>query len=95
MNQEADIPEGLPLDIWNRLVESRDRKIASEMDIKACQKRLNQAQYLVSSLVEENEVIRQKIEEATKEQEKMREYKFQDAYNIENLFTLKQGQVII
>jgi hypothetical protein len=90
---ETDLPEGIPMDVWTKLVESRDRKIASERDVKTFLKKLNDSQALVSLVTEESDATRLDTEKALKDYEKFQEYKFQNAFNVENLFVVKQGQV--
>ena len=93
LSSESELPEGLSTDIWNKLVEARDRKITSERDARAALKRLNSCQALVSIMTEESDTVRIETEKTTKEYEQFLEYKFQNAHNVESLFTFKQGQV--
>ena len=93
LTPETDLPEGIPMDVWNKLVEFRDRKIASEHDVKIFIKKFNVAQTLVETVSEESDQTRVDSEKTLKDYEKFQEYKFQNAFNVENLFVVKQGQV--
>ncbi|KAJ3099331.1 Cilia- and flagella-associated protein 43 [Phlyctochytrium planicorne] len=93
LDMSHDCPEGLPNDLWNRLVEARERKIGSEAEVKFYQKQLHGAQQLYQSVLDENEKIRKDIEKTNGEMAAFLEYKFQSTYNSETLFELKQGQV--
>ena len=93
LNPETDMPEGLPKEVWDKLVEFRDRKILLEQDVKVTSKKFNEMQNLVSQVVHESERIKVEMDILNKEYEDFLEYKFMSIYNLEGLFVLKQGQI--
>ncbi|KAJ3212328.1 Cilia- and flagella-associated protein 43 [Dinochytrium kinnereticum] len=93
LDSSKDWPEGLPGDVWNRLLEFRDKKILSENDVKNSQRKLQEVQQVYQSILDENERIRKETERVNGEMAAFLEYKFQSTYNLETLYELKQGQV--
>ena len=93
LSKEVDCPEGLGEDSWSKLVEYRDRKINTESDVKATQKKFNEMQTLVQSVLDESERIKNETDRVSNDLAEFLEYKFLSTYNVESLFQLKQGQV--
>ena len=93
LNPKSDMPDGIGIDVWNKLVDLRDKKIASESDVSASSRRFLEMQWLVQNILEESDKIRVEIDRITQSLEEFAEYKFESAYNVESLFELKQGQV--
>ncbi|KAJ3087892.1 Cilia- and flagella-associated protein 43 [Quaeritorhiza haematococci] len=93
LNMDTDLPEGLGLDIWAKVVELRDKKIASEQEVRATLKRFQDMQMFVQRVVEESEALRVETEKIAAEMAQFLDYKFHNTYNVETLFELKQGQV--
>lgn len=87
------MPEGLSVDLWNKLVELRERKIASERECRMAYNRFQEMQTLVQAVLDESERIRNETEKLTSDLNQFLEYKFHNTYNVESLFELKQGQV--
>ncbi|KAJ3121663.1 Cilia- and flagella-associated protein 43 [Nowakowskiella sp. JEL0407] len=90
---QTDLPEGLSIELWDKLVEIRSRKIESESDVRNTLRKLTQIQSLLQSITEESERLKSEIEYASTELKDFLDYKFQRIYNMESLFELKQGQV--
>ncbi|KAI8914669.1 WD40-repeat-containing domain protein [Gorgonomyces haynaldii] len=90
---KQDMPEGIGIDVWNKLVEIRDRKIEAEIRLFTTSRRFQQLQNLVQNLLEDSERLRGEIDRVNSDLEEFAEYKFQSMYNVESLFQLKQGQV--
>nr|KAJ3422347.1 Cilia- and flagella-associated protein 43 [Polyrhizophydium stewartii] len=93
LNQDVDMPEGLPLELWNKLVDLRDKKIATEQEVLTTSRKFNDMQTLVQNVLEESDRIRTESEKTANELAQFLEYKFQNTYNLDSLFNLKQGQV--
>ncbi|KAJ3194324.1 Cilia- and flagella-associated protein 43 [Irineochytrium annulatum] len=93
LTHEADCPEGLNMDLWNRLVEFRDRKIASEGDVRVAMRRFQEMQQMCQGVMDENERIRKEMEKNHGDLSAFVEYRFHSTFNLESLFELKQGQV--
>lgn len=93
LNPNTDIPEGISQEIWNKLVEIRDRKILAEQDVIVTGRYFKEMQNLLHSFTTDMEALRINIEKVTAELEEFEEYKFQARHNVEHLFELKQGQV--
>jgi hypothetical protein len=91
---DADFPQELSAEIWNKLVEHRDKKIQSEKDVRLSLRRYNRHQQLATSIAALNEEVRSNLEKTQKDFEELQEFKFQSLYNVETLFSLKQGQVM-
>lgn len=90
---EFDQIEGVSQETFSRLSEIRDRKIASEAEVRQSYQRLSEAQLLLQVVLDENEKIKKDTDKCNKELAAFAEYKFQCMYNLEGLFELKQGQV--
>ncbi|KAI8612803.1 hypothetical protein BC830DRAFT_1230957 [Chytriomyces sp. MP71] len=90
---ERDAFEGISQDGWTRLNEFHDRKIASEAEVKTCNKEYTEIQSLAQSVNEEADRIRKETEHVLSDLAAFAEYKFHTTYNPETLFELKQGQV--
>lgn len=93
LNPDIDMPEGLSIEGWTKLVEIRDKKIMSEIDLGLSARALKEMQSVLHSTASDSEAMRLEIERLVIELEEFEEYKFQSRYNIENLFEFKQGQV--
>ncbi|KAJ3411976.1 Cilia- and flagella-associated protein 43 [Chytridiales sp. JEL 0842] len=93
LNYHEDAVDGISHDTFTRLCEIRERKAASEVEVKQAQKRLAEIQSLVQSMMDESERIKRETEKVANDISSFLEYKFQTTYNLENLFQLKQGQV--
>jgi hypothetical protein len=91
---DADFPQELSIEVWNKLVEHRDKKVQSEKDVRLALRRYNRHQLLATSITVLNEEVRSKLEKTQKDYEEIQELKFQSLYNVETLFSLKQGQVM-
>lgn len=95
LNAELDLPEGLSMDLWDKLVELRDKKIQLEQETFLAYNRFTELQVLVQSILDESERIRLETDKLSSDLEQFLDYKFHMAYNVESLFELKQGQVEI
>ena len=93
LNPETDMPEGLAKDVWDKLVEFRDRKILLEQDVRVTSRKFNEMQNLVTQVVHEADRIKTEMDALAQEYEEFQEYKFMSVYNLEGLFMLKQGQI--
>lgn len=95
LNIELDLPEGLSSDLWNKLVELRDKKILLEQETFMAYNRFSEMQILVQAVLDESERIRTETDKLTADLNQFLDYKFHTTYNVESLFELKQGQVEI
>jgi hypothetical protein len=95
LNQSTELPDGLGIEIWNRLVEIRERKIMSELELHYASKNFKEMQMLIQYVLEESEQIRLKTEHILAKISTFFDYKFNNIYNVEILLDLKQGQVEI
>jgi cilia- and flagella-associated protein 43 len=93
LNPKTDMPEGIPQEVWNKLVDIRERKIAAEMDVHVSGRHFKEMQTLLHGVTADAELVRVNIDRIVAELEEFEEYKFQSRCNVENLFELKQGQV--
>jgi uncharacterized protein involved in tolerance to divalent cations len=90
---DEEIPEGLEIEIWNKVLEMRSKKIESENEVQMMQKKLTKMQTLAQNYIKESESYKQRLEDGNKRIPEIEEYIFQGIYNLECLFQLKQGQV--
>ncbi|ORY39430.1 WD40 repeat-like protein [Rhizoclosmatium globosum] len=90
---EKDAIEGMTSDSWSKLVELRDRKIASEVEVKITQHALSDFQAIHQNVNDEAERIRKETDKVMSDLAAFAEYRFHTTYNPETLFELKQGQV--
>ncbi|KAJ3037135.1 Cilia- and flagella-associated protein 43 [Rhizophlyctis rosea] len=89
----TDAPEGLGPDLWAKLIDLRDRKIAAEQDVKTSLARFNETQAMVQAVLEESERIRIETDRMTADLNAFMEYRFLGTWDLEGIFVLKQGQV--
>jgi hypothetical protein len=93
LNQATDLPDGLSLDIWNKLTEFRDKKIAAEMDVYHTGRLFKEMHSLVQNVLEESDNIKSATQKAIDDLTAFVDHKFNSTYNIEMLMEFKQGQV--
>lgn len=93
LNQATDMPDGLSLDVWNKLVEIRDKKIALEQDVYSSGRSLKETQLLVQNALDDCDNIKSEMEKTMNDLNQFLEYKFRNIYDLECLFEFKQGQV--
>lgn len=92
---EADLPEGLAVELWHRLIDYRERKITIEKDAFYALSRYQEMQVVVQSVIDESEKIRIEVDNLTSDLNQLMDYKFHSFFNVESLVSLKQGQVEI
>lgn len=95
LNIELDLPEGLSSDLWTKLVELRDKKIQLEQETFLAYNRFSEMQILVQAVLDESERIRVETDKLSSDLNQFMDYRFHMSYNIESLFSMKQGQVEI
>lgn len=95
LNPSMDMPDGLGHDLWNKLVEYRDKKIVLELEVFNTGRYFKEMQSLVQMVLEESERLRVQLDKVTNDIAQFKEYRFRSMYNIEILFGFKQGQVEI
>ena len=93
LNADTDMLDGIDPDLWIKLVDLRDKKIAAEKEVSQTRLKFNEMQVLVNNITEKSERIRQETDKLTLELNQFLERKFQNTYNLETLFEFKQGQV--
>lgn len=93
LSQATDMPDGLSQDLWNKLLEIRDKKISLEQDVYSTGRSLKETQSLVQSVLDESDTIKAEMEKTVSDLTQFIEYKFHNIYNLECLFEFKQGQV--
>ncbi|KAJ3262629.1 Cilia- and flagella-associated protein 43 [Boothiomyces macroporosus] len=89
----ADMPDGLALEVWNKFVEIRDKKISAELEVYNTSRYFKEMQALVQNVLEESDKIKMETEKVMTDLNQFLEYKFKSIYNIECLYPFKQGQV--
>ncbi|KAJ3322393.1 Cilia- and flagella-associated protein 43 [Boothiomyces sp. JEL0866] len=89
----ADMPDGLAVDVWNKFVEIRDKKINAEQEVYNTSRYFKEMQALVQNVLEESDKIKLETEKVMTDLNQFLEYKFKSIYNIESLYAFKQGQV--
>jgi len=90
---DEEIPEGVDIELWNKMLEMRSKKIESEKEVQYMLKKLNKMQLLTQNYIKESENYKIRCENGNKRIPEIEEYIFQGIYNLECLFQLKQGQV--
>jgi len=93
LDAAVDMPDGLSFDVWDRLVEARNAKIASEEELKSVTSVQSEMTAFHSLLAAEDERIRNKVEELTSTLSTREAQVVRGAWNLELPFKLKQGQV--
>ncbi|KAJ3210579.1 Cilia- and flagella-associated protein 43 [Entophlyctis luteolus] len=80
-------------DSINKLMDLRDRKIQSEIDVKISSAAYAEIQALSQKAADDNERNRRETEKVLSDLATFTEYRFHATYNQENLIELKHGQV--
>lgn len=93
LNKKLDMPEDFPLELWNALCDIRDKKVAAEADVAACNQAYKQIQSVLQTATDATENINQEMNMNQEVLNDWEEFKFQAHYNVECIFELKQGQV--
>ena len=81
------------MELWNKLVELRDKKIHAEKETKQAFARYQEMQGIVQQILQESEKVKNDADRMASDLNQFLEYKFHTTYNVESLFKLKQGQV--
>lgn len=89
----SDMPEGLGLDLWSKLMDFREKKIVTESEIISTSRFFKELQALVQSVFEESDFIKSEMEKVANDLTLFLSHKHASAHDIETLFNLKQGQV--
>lgn len=93
LDAAVDMPEGLSFDVWDRLVECRNAKIASEDDLKAATAQLAEMHTFLHTLEAQDAQLQRKDEEFSEELQARRKAELVASWNLELPFKLKQGQL--
>ncbi|KAJ3343173.1 Cilia- and flagella-associated protein 43 [Gonapodya sp. JEL0774] len=93
LNSDKDMPDGLPSDVWNKLVELRDRKIASESELRTAARKLSEIQSLLDCSTREADRLRTEADQAAADLSAFKEHRVEAMYDVEMLLGFKQGQV--
>lgn len=89
----VDMPEGLSFDVWDRLVEARNVKVAAEEALQAEQATLTSMVEYHQLLAVKDEKLRSRIEVLSSTLGERGEQELRGDWNLELPFKLKQGQV--
>lgn len=93
LNRVRDCPDGLPSDVWQNLVQARDRKMASEVEVAAALHQLNNLQTRVFAVLATSDKISADLASADAELAALTDARFQSLHNTEHIFHLNLGQV--
>ena len=93
LEEVFDRPEGCETVWWERLVETRHRKLENEAAIRTKQVALADKGRHLSRLQERDEAVRVELEKSTRELEALRAGRAQRARDLEIPLRVKQGQV--
>jgi len=93
LDAAVDMPEGLSFDVWDRLVDARNMKVASEEDLRNETARLAEMTTYLTTLAAQEDQIKAKIAAVTDDLEARREAELRASWNLELPFKLKQGQI--
>jgi len=88
-----EYPEGVDDNVIERLDRSRDTKIQAELDLARMSDMLKDMNHKLDKLVKRDDEVREKKEKLKAELDSVKEERYQNAFNIDILFSLKQGQV--
>ena len=88
-----DTPEGLEPAWWGRVVEARDRKVASEARVRALQAEAAEAARYLARVTQEEEARQARAEAALSEAERLRQESRREVWDLDVPLLLKQGQV--
>jgi hypothetical protein len=87
------MPEGLSFDVWDRLVDARAAKIASEEEVKAAAAQLAEMREYLAVLEGADEQLRASLAAVSGSLRSLREAELKAIWDLELPFKLKQGQV--
>jgi hypothetical protein len=93
LNQATELPDGLSVDVWNKLVEIREKKIAAELEVYHTGRLFKEMHSLVQNVLEESDNIKAATQKAMDDLTLFVDHKFRNTYNVEMLVGFKQGQV--
>jgi hypothetical protein len=93
LNQATELPDGLSVDVWNKLVEIRDKKIAAELEVYHTGRLFKEMHSLVQNVLEESDNIKVATQKAMDDLTLFVDHKFRNTYDVEMLIGFKQGQV--
>jgi len=88
-----EYPEGLEDMVIERLDRSRDTKIQAELDLARMSDMIKDMNQRFDKIVKKDDEVRTKKESLHKDLSNVQEERYQNAFNIDILFSLKQGQV--
>lgn len=95
LNNVLDIPDGLHMDGWTKLVEMRDKKVLSEGEVYQSNRKFRKIQLLIQNNLEASESFEANLTKNNQELTLLLDFKFRNRFNVESLFILKQGQLEI
>ncbi|XP_074642124.1 cilia- and flagella-associated protein 43-like isoform X2 [Tubulanus polymorphus] len=93
LDKESNIPEGVELDIWERMCKYRRMKITSEQMMKSKALILAEMNAFQQKRIEEDERLRNEIDDLNQAVNKLKEDRLRFICNLEVQLLLKQGQV--
>ncbi|CAK8681425.1 cilia- and flagella-associated protein 43-like [Clavelina lepadiformis] len=93
LDDESNMPEGVDVTIWTRLCVARRTKVESEIRVRKTALTLAEMTQYLQHRVNEDESLRQEIDDIIKQQTKLCEDFMKNTLNLEVQFLLKQGQV--
>jgi len=89
----AEYPEGVDDIVIEKLDRSRDTKIQAELDLARMSDMIKDMNQRFDKIVKRDDEVRTKKEKLRSELDAVQEERYQNAFNIDILFSLKQGQV--
>jgi len=93
LSSEYERPEGLENFWWDRLVEVRNRKIASEEEIGRRKVIMEEMQKYMGRLTDEDESLRAQIEQTLRGLQEIRDERQRSMYDLEVPLRMKQGLI--
>ena len=95
MVNTAEKPSEIDDVTWEHLLSARTEKIKSELEVSRAMERLKEAERRLTAAQAKNEKIKQQLDMAIAQLLEFKKQQTWDTHNLEMLFTLKQGQVVI
>ncbi|KAI9144642.1 hypothetical protein BKA69DRAFT_723924 [Paraphysoderma sedebokerense] len=93
LDMKVDLPPDITMDLWNKLVEYRQKKIIAEAEVQVASQKFSDTQAIIQSITAHADALKAKTEAATSELTRLTESHDLTMYDVENLYQLKQGQV--
>ena len=90
---DNEIPEGLPEEVWVKFLEYRESKMTAELELFKTNQRLREIETILQDVNTALDAIKDETAKLTDTMNRLVQHKFNNAFNIEQLYEFKQGHI--